>query len=65
MALATSIVVPPEMTITTAVAICIVIATITLATILSTWLFCRLTPFRRRDVIELVRALRRGTDRSS
>ncbi|PRY62847.1 hypothetical protein BCF74_10354 [Knoellia remsis] len=60
MALATSIVVPQEMTITTALAISIVIATIALSTILAVWLFCRLTPARRRDVIRLARAVIRG-----
>jgi hypothetical protein len=63
MALATTLAVPSEMTIRTAIAICIVILTITLGGILAAWLFCRLTPTRRRDVIELVRAVRRGADR--
>lgn len=65
MALATTLAVPSEMTISTSIAICIVILTITLSGILITWLFCRLTPMRRRDVIELVRAIRRGGNRLS
>lgn len=52
--------VPTEMTIETALAICIVIVTITLSGIITAWLFSRLTPARRRDVISLIRAMRRG-----
>lgn len=64
MALATTLAVPSEMTISTAIAICIVILTVTLSGLAAAWLFCRLTPIRRRDVIDLVRAVRRGADRS-
>ncbi len=52
--------VPTEMTIETAVAICIVIATVTLGGGVTAWLFSRLTPARRRDVIDLIRAIRQG-----
>ncbi|WP_185747389.1 hypothetical protein [Humibacillus xanthopallidus] len=38
----------------------IVIAALTASVILVCWLFTRLTPARRRDLVELVRAFRRG-----
>ena len=60
MALAATLVVPAEMTISTSIAICIVILTTTTSAILATWLFCRLAPTRRRDVIKLAKALTRG-----
>lgn len=52
--------VPTEMTIETALAICIVILTVTLSGIITAWLFSRLTQARRRDVISLIRAIRQG-----
>lgn len=52
--------VPTEMTIHTAIAICIVILAITLCGSITGWLFSRLTPARRRDVIDLIRAIRKG-----
>lgn len=60
MALPATLVVPAEMTISTSIAICIVILTTTTSAILATWLFCRLTLTHRRDVIKLAKALRRG-----
>lgn len=55
--------VPAEMTIETAQAICMVIVTLTLSLNVTAWLFSRLTPARRRDVIRLVQALRLGGGR--
>jgi len=48
-----------EMTINTAFAIAIVIASLTGGISLLAWLFSRLTPSRRRDLIELAEAIRR------
>lgn len=55
--------IPSEMTITTAVAILIVIAALTAGVGFIGWSFTRQTPTRRRDLIELVRALRGGSRR--
>jgi hypothetical protein len=51
---------PSEMTLTTALAIVIVIAALTVSLGVLGWLFTRLTPARRRDLVELLRAMCRG-----
>lgn len=50
--------IPTEITFGTAAAITIVIAALTTSIILIGWLYVRLTPARRRDLIELARAIR-------
>lgn len=55
---------PAEMNITTALAIVIVLAAVTVSVVVVGWLFTRLTPARRRDLVELVRAWRRGSTRT-
>lgn len=52
--------IPTELSSDTALAMLIVIAALTASVILVGWLFTRLTPARRRDLVELVRAFRRG-----
>lgn len=53
---------PTEMNIDTAVATVIIIAAITASAVVLGWLFTRLTPARRRDLVELARAIRRGSN---
>lgn len=54
--------IPQELSPDTAVAILIVIAALTASAILLGWLFTRLAPARRRDLVDLVRAARSGSN---
>ena len=49
-----------DLNVSTALAIAIVTVTVTTSVVVIGWLFTRLAPARRRDLVELVRAIRRG-----